>query len=234
MLKTPLFVITTLLLLTSCVNTKGTFVAEEDLLFKRKKLFSGRLKDVPVRAGNYKATLKFKTKKKLKLILNGEDKKIVFKIPEGTRLPSHNGVLNLTASQTGQPYDLYGEVQTDFSRSGQRSERESCSWTTYRRECHRVCEDKDDREPRDRDDIRRDRRRDGDRDGRRRNRNCRRVCEDVPVTHYGYRRVVYHYEYEDKKLFVELMKPASNQMVAAFSGSHHSSNRVVDHSGICR
>lgn len=233
MLKTPLFVVTALLLFTSCVNTKGTFIANENLIFKKKKLFSSRLKDVPVKVGQYQATLKFKTKKKLKLYLNDKDSKITFEIPKGTKLPAHNGTLNLTAEQTGQPYDLFGEVQTDFSRSGQRSETESCTWTTYRRECHRVCEDKD-REPRDRDDIRRDRRRDGDRDGRRRNRTCRRVCEDVPVTHYGHRRVVYHYEYEDKKLFVELMKPASNQMVASFSGSHHSSNRVVDHSSICR
>ncbi len=225
MLKTPLFILTTLLLLTSCVNTKGTFLAHEGLVFKKKKLFSSRLKDVPVSAGSYQATFKFKTKKKLKLILNGEDKKIVFEIPDGTRLPSHNGTLNLTAEQTGQPYDLFGEIQTEFSRSGQHSDIESCSWTTYRRECRRVCTDKaDEREPRDRDDIRRDRR----------DRNCRRVCEDVPVTHYGHRRVVYHYEYENKQLFVELLKPASNQMVASFKGTDHSSTRVVDHSSVCR
>ena len=226
MMKTPLFILTTLLFLTSCVNTKGTFIAHEGLVFKKKKLFSSRLKDVHVGAGSYEATLKFKTKKKLSLILNGEDKKIVFEIPDGTRLPSNNGTLNLTAEQTGQPYDLFGEIQTDFSRSGQHSDYESCSWTTYRRECRQICENKDEeREPRDRDDIRRDRRRDA---------NCRRVCEDVPVTHYGHRNVVYHYEYEYKKLFVELMKPASNQMVASFKGTHNSSTRVVEHSGICR
>jgi hypothetical protein len=73
MLKTPLFVITTLLLQTSCVNTKGTLVAEEDLVFKRKKLFSGRLKDVPVHARNYKSTLKFKTKIELSITVVSVD-----------------------------------------------------------------------------------------------------------------------------------------------------------------
>lgn len=233
MLKKSLFVILTTLLFTSCVNTKGTFVAKENLVFKKKKIFSSRTKDVHVSAGKYKATLKFKTKKKLKLILNGVDNKIIFNIPKGTLLPSNNGTLNLTAGQTKQPYDLFGDVHTEYSSSGQQSSYESCTWTTYRRECRRVCENKaDEREPRDRRDTRRDHRRDGNPNGDRR--NCRRVCEDVAYTHYGHRNVVYHYNYQDMSLAVELLKPASNQLVANFKGVHHSSTRVVDHSSICR
>lgn len=81
--------------------------------------------------GQYKTSLDFKRNKVVAIIDTGSEKmKIELAVPDNAQIPS-NGNFELSAAQTGQPFDVLGSVQTQVNESEMRSEYESCTYQTY-------------------------------------------------------------------------------------------------------
>jgi hypothetical protein len=96
-------------------------------------LVKGKTKQVPV--GNYDTSLDFKRDKiKVKIELASGSIKLDLDVPKGTQLPS-NGNFELLSGQTGQPFDVLGDVATKVSESGPQSQYESCQYQTYDTVC---------------------------------------------------------------------------------------------------
>ena len=116
------------LLAVSCRDLAGKMDIYEDLVFKKKG------NDIHVYEGNYNAKIKFSSKRKIKLKIDG--KKITFRIPKGSSIPKENGNLYLTPEQTRQPYGLYGQVESKNDYSHKKEGYESCSWRRSYLYCH--------------------------------------------------------------------------------------------------
>jgi len=194
-----------LTLLASCETPRGDFFANEKLTFKRKTIF-GNNKKVKVSPGQYGAKVTVKNKK-MKLKLDGIDKKITFKIPSNAKLPSGSGSIFLKSNQIGQNYDIEGDILADTQRSRVYRERESCTYTRNERQCRRHCD--------------------------RRN-NCRSICENVQVTVHGYKRVEYYNITTHKDYTLNLLAPNSSRVVASFDGDYTASHKNYIYEGVCR
>lgn len=193
-----IFLLTAILSLTSCVNLKGVLTTHQTMSFKTKK------KTIHVSQGAHKATIKFKSKKKLQLVLTkGRNKKINFTIPGNVTIPRSNGEIFLTAAQTGQSYDLHGEIDTEYRSGPSQVSVESCSITRRVKECVR-------------------------------NDQGQRECRMIERTIEGRKRTRYHMDYQDKDLFVTFNVPNSAAIAAKFHGTQHTSNKVIERVGPCR
>ncbi len=122
-MKAKLVLISALFLgLTGCEDMGGTTsVAEAFNVFVNNKRHT-------IAKGVYNTTLNFK-RDKVEVTLNGNNTKtkIKFQYAPGTRLPS-NGPFELRSEQTGQPVDVFGEIQTTETRSERRRGVESCQY----------------------------------------------------------------------------------------------------------
>ncbi len=197
----------TLLSITSCINFRGTFTANENLKLIHTTVFGNdKVRNVP--AGSYATRFKFTSEDKVKFTFeNGDnDIEVKVKLPENRTFPREKGEINLPASQTGQRYDIKGFIDTRYSRSDVRRERESCSYTVYRRECRTTC----------------------DRRG-----NCRQICDRVPVTRYGYQEVEYRYRYTDRDLKLEMTVPGSDAIVGSYRGDDRDVQKDYVYRGRC-
>ncbi|MGB0453942.1 MAG: hypothetical protein ACPGJV_09525, partial [Bacteriovoracaceae bacterium] len=114
--------------------------------------------------------------------------------------------------------NIGGNVETRFSRSDVKYDRESCTYTTYERVCKPVCKQKCRTKP------------DGTEVCREK---CQRKCEREEVTKWGKQDVEYHYEYEDRDYLVTLFAPGTNMETASFNGTWHDSDKVYDYKGYC-
>lgn len=231
-----------LIFLTGCNPIKGVFTITEPITLKVTELIEDTDPCDPEEGGCFNpppkkveknkrftprqesAELEFESKEKL--VLNFEIKKkeykVKFKIPDGMSIPKHHGTFSLTAQQIGQPYGLEGVVDTEYSRSAGYSEYERCE---IRRE-RRICEPRR-RPPRDRDRDRGERGR-HDRLATNTPQDCRWEIIIIPGRQY----VEYHYEYETRNVYFDLVDGDSS--VANFSGSSTSSDKVYDFIGQCR
>lgn len=197
------------LVLTSCMPTKGSFTANKSIKVVHTTAF-GNEKEKTIPAGNYSARFKVTIGKKVKIKLEGnEDVTVKIKLPDGQGLPSHYGDFLIAGKDSGQFFDIQGTRDTQTTSSDITNTTESCSYNTYRTECRRRCRVID---------------------GERR---CRRVCEDVTVTHYGYKDVSYHYEYTDNSIAFSLLDSVSGEEVGSYSGNKSDSRKVYDYVGPC-
>lgn len=113
-----------LLLFTSCVTLDGKLETYQTVTLESTK---GK---VTIDAGHHDAKLKWKSKEKIRLTLTeGKNKKIDFSVPKDVRIPQRRGQMTLTAQQSGQPYDLFANLDTHTRRSPTRYDRESCTQT---------------------------------------------------------------------------------------------------------
>jgi hypothetical protein len=194
-----LALVASVLLLTSCVTkVKGKFDVLENISLKTKK------SRVTVTEGTYRATLGFKTKKKLiiKLDLNGESgKKITFKLPKGTRISDYQGDFAIPATATGQDYGIKGHVDTKTETSSLYEGVETC----YNSEVIRKC---------------------------RRNDQGERVCTNVSISVEGRRYYTYFYETDDRIFELDLLNSNGNK-VAMFDGNKRDTRTVRLHSTRC-
>lgn len=191
-----------------CMNFEGTFKADEKLKLVHTTMF-GNEKTKTLQPGTYKTSFGFSSEDKMKLTFErpGEDLDVKIKFPSNSDFPRRNGNIFLSASETGQRYDIQGRINTEYSQSRRYNERERCSWTEYRTDRRTHC----------------------DRHG-----NCRQICNQVPYTRYGYQRVEYRYEYTDRELHLELVKPRSKQSVADYNGTDRDAQKVYLFQGMCR
>lgn len=196
-----------LIALTGCINFKGSFTAHEKVKLTHSTVFgNNKVKTIP--AGTYETTFKFSSKDKVKLTFKtaGDDIEVKIKIPEGTNLPSDNGTFKILASRSGQQNNVEGFVNTVRNRSELTRTRESCSYTTYRRECRVVCSGQN---------------------------NCRKVCNDYPVTRYGYQDVEYRYNYTDRTLKLQVVAPNSGEILGEYLGEDKDVEKVYTYRGMC-
>lgn len=192
-----------------CIEFEGTFKADESLNLVHTTMFGNeKIKTLP--AGTYQTSFEFSSEDKMKLTFKrpGDDLDVKIKFPSRSDFPRRNGDIFLSASETGQRYDILGHISTEYSQSRTYRETESCTWTDYRTDCYTVCDGPYGR--------------------------CRQVCRRVPYTHYGYQNVEYRYEYTDRELELELVKPQDNQSVADYAGTDRDTQKVYTYQSSCR
>lgn len=106
-------------LLVACDEMKGSLSVREELTLQAKKtgLFQRGMKEVKIPVGSYEAKLKptSKTSINLEVKVGDDDRKIPFKVREGTTIPEFDGELDVLASESGQPYDLHADVKSEQS-----------------------------------------------------------------------------------------------------------------------
>lgn len=78
--------------------------------------------------GTYNTVLKINSKSKATLTVKAANASydLVLTIPNGVNIPSENGPLNLTAKQSGQPFDLAGNLATHTYQTEVQSGSQSC------------------------------------------------------------------------------------------------------------
>ena len=201
-----------LLSLVSCEDFDGKFKAKKDLVFKTKKsLFSSKLVKVKVPASEYRTSINFTSTKKMKIEFQGIDKKVKIKLPDGLSINPSNDTFYINGSEIKQIYDFDGKIESTYTHSDQRRERESCSYTVYERRCRQECTTND--------------------RGRTR---CRTVCSQYPVTRYGSRRVEYYYKYTTTNLRMKVLEPSTSESLGLFEATENYTNRITTYSSVCR
>jgi hypothetical protein len=196
----------------SCNDLDGTFKAKQNLVFKTKKsIFSSKMVKVKVPAGEHKAKIKFSSKTKMKIDIDGVDNKIKVKLPKELSINDRNDEFFLAGEEIKQIYDFSGKIKTKYDQSGTHTGTESCTYTTYVKECEKVCHTND--------------------QGRTR---CRRKCERVPQTNYGYQRVEFHYSTRETTLKLKVLDPSTSESLAQFRGYDSDTDKVITWSGTCR
>lgn len=193
-------------LTTGCIDLKGGFTAHEDLKLVHTTIF-GNEKTKTVPTGAYKTTVTFSSSEKVKLTFKGaKEVEVKVKLPSDTAFPRDNGRIELLASKTGQRYDILGFIKTDYSSSRTYRDRESCQYTVYEQRCTTTCDSQ---------------------------RNCRRTCDRVPVTRRGFQHVEYRYDYTERFLKLEMVKPNTDAIVGEYRGDDRDSRKVYLHQGRC-
>ncbi len=197
----------TLLLLSSCVNFKGTFNSYKTLKFVHSTVF-GNSKTKTVPAGTYATKFKFTSEDKMKLTFEreGDDIEVKIKLPTDRSFPRERGAINLPASVTGQRYDIKGFIDTRYSQSGMTRSSESCTYTVYQRSCSTSCDSRG---------------------------NCRQICERIPVNRYGRQDVEFRYKYTDRDLKLELVAPGNESIVGDYRGEDRDVEKVYTYQGRC-
>ena len=169
-------------------------------------------KTVVLQPGSYKADVEAEDNKlRLEIKVNGKEKKINFRTPNGQDLPKRNGTVFIPAATSGQSFDLSGEVNTDVAVSGRMRGVESC--TTYDRVY--VC---------------RDVYVGSDRYGRP---IYRRVCDYEVAPVPGHMEVEYHVETTTTDVYMAFLTPGTQTALATFEGSRSQSQTIYDYKGYC-
>ena len=127
------------LLLAACDPITGQMKVSKTFVANYKGFF-GNVSQTQIKAGNYGASLDFESQTKAVLTLRsaqGEEQSMTLAIPEGAQVPRYSGPISLKGTQSGQPFDIKGEIDTDESDTGSTRTTESCSRTETRQICRR-------------------------------------------------------------------------------------------------
>lgn len=97
-------------------------------------------KSVTFAAGTYAATIEgsanlFRKELAIDLTVNGGEQKILLKVPSNVSVPKNDGELKLSAAQSGQPFDLDGNVATSTEDGPEQAGVESCTRTETEERC---------------------------------------------------------------------------------------------------
>jgi hypothetical protein len=68
----------------------------------------------------------------------GKEKKGIIKYPAGMTIPKYSGTFTVTAAQSGQSFDLSGEINTDVDEGPSIDTTESCTYTKEVERCRQV------------------------------------------------------------------------------------------------
>lgn len=122
------------LAIVACSKTvDGLLTNKEALTFNVKKGAS------TIPAGRWNAQIKIVSKKEVQLAvaIPGQNSAVEasFKVPKHVKLPQGNGTFELESQDSGQPYDVQGEVSSTHEDSPERWETEPCSYQVQ----HQVC-----------------------------------------------------------------------------------------------
>jgi hypothetical protein len=67
--------------------------------------------------------------------VDGYDRDVYLQIPNNDHLPNYSGPIALSHTESGQPFDLRGTINTKESDSARQSGWENCTYTDYDTEC---------------------------------------------------------------------------------------------------
>jgi hypothetical protein len=105
------------LLLVSCENIYGTFDVEKAITLNSEDGMR------VIRPGTYNATLKIRSKN-IRVEIN--ETQYNFSIPKNVKIPTTNGSFVLTSAQVKQPYNLFGQVETNSNYGPTYRQTEAC------------------------------------------------------------------------------------------------------------
>lgn len=194
-------------LLTSC-ELVGQLKVFETITLKKGSLFFVLEEDYD--PGTYKVEIE-KKRRGLELTIRegfGRDR-FLFKTDQD--LPTENGSFTLSSSESGQPYDLKGDLETTVTESGTFSSTESCVYDTrWVQKCdYHSCHTHGDTQCCDH--------------------HCRMVEEPI----YGTQPYEYYNRYTDTKGVFKLLKPSTGRQVAKGTGEKGRTEQVRTWTGTC-
>lgn len=129
--------VTAALAMTGCEDLPGVLIVTKNF----NVLVKGKEKKVP--AGQHETSLDFKKDRVVATIKTADGNlKVELAVPKGAQIPD-NGNFELRSSQTGQPFDILGAVQTKVTNSPTQTGYEACQVQDYThicdpRGCHAV------------------------------------------------------------------------------------------------
>lgn len=211
-MKKVLTLLCSVLVLTSCVDITGRLDVKKDMQVKKKAGFLNlKRKTVALPQGLYTATVSALGDKNFNLKLEGRDNfKIPLKTEKDIALPTMNGEIRVSGADLDQPFDVRGTIYTNIERSETRETTESCSWTMTEERCEKVCTVTNNV------------------------RTCDVQCRPVSITRNGYRFVAYHIKTTYRDLKLQLLERGAENLLATFVGDDVETDRIVEHTGICR
>ena len=226
MKKANLFVAAVLFALTSCKDLGGTLSVREVI-----SLNSEAGAQVQIQPGNYSGALKVNSKKKIKLEMKlpGQQVAFIFKTSQNLKDLKSGDRVQVSASTSGQPYDIDGIYQVTSSSTQPQRSVESCSYNTTEYRCHRVttpqtcqivkeCDPSDPSQCAEREVCTGGETRD--------------VCGNETVSIPGNKDVEYYYTTTTEGVRLQLL--ANQRSVTEFTGSDSSSDKHYTFQGVCR
>lgn len=199
-MKRLLYAVLATLVATGCSRSlTGTLNVREPMAINKKDGSA-----VSLDQGSYRATLQDKEKKVVLHVEGaGRQLKADIRTPQGLVFPD-TGSFSVTSEQSGQPWNLVGQIQTDYKEGPRYRRTERCSYGRNYWYCHW-------------------------RPGP--HRHCGWWYDEF---YFGVRQVEYHMETVSRKASVEFRDPRSRQTLAVFNAAQvDESVLVYDYIGSC-
>ncbi len=193
--------------LAGCDIEGGLHVNQSATLIDKK----GR--QVPIQAGaTYRTELgKDGDKVKFNIEINGKEREIRLSPAPGTKLPKYSGELTIPAARSGQPVDFHGVIDTqDYDGRPQRGT-QSCTTTAQIRVCNQVPVPVPTGAPA----------------------RTEERCSFENRTVSGNQEIEFYDRQTVTSADVQLLAPNSSTVIATFTGSKSSSQRITTWQGRC-
>jgi hypothetical protein len=225
-LATTTFTALCLLALTACKDFSGNLVVDQKLSLKESRNM------VDIQPGTYRGEIKIQSKKKIKLevALPQGKSTFVFKTAENLKELRSGQRIRIASAVSGQPYNVDGKYDIDFSSSGDYDGTESCTYYTTEYRCHdvripEVCDTVTECNPHNPNQCTT---RSHCKGG-----GYRTECGNEQISHYGTQDVTYSYNTTTEMVTLQLLD-SSGHVAATFRGSDSDSSKSYSHRGICR
>lgn len=206
------------LVFVACDPVEGDLIVQEN--FTVKRLIESNCADsgspcwnqdekAEITADRY--TMKMDTESHNRLIINisksWNTTRLELTLPEGKRLPN-NGDLNLSANESGQPFDFKISMQTTVTDSETHRGNESCTERVQTEVCHIV-------------------------PGTNAGGAPAQKCEMKTVAAKGEKYVEYYFRNVSEKAESLFLKENSSIVVGVYKGSRHNSNKIYTRTDRC-
>lgn len=197
------------LLAVGCDDLEGVISVRSSLKLKTKKetitlTQGGHSAKIDIDQGDKEIEIKVKN-------AEGKTREAKVKIPAGMIIPTHSGRFAITSAQSGQDFDLKGEIDTDVDVGPSQYGTQTCTYFDRERVRYEYWETLP--------------------DGRKVRRSGYRW---ETVTRYGDREIRYHNRHTVVSGKAEFEAPLSGELLATFSGSRSWSETINEYTGPCR
>lgn len=128
-MKKIALVLMAFIFVTGCEDMSGLLKVSE----KFSVLVNGRSKVIP--EGTHNTKLDFERERITATIeVNGRNIQVLILLPNTVSLPE-NGPFVIKSEQSGQPFDIKGQIQTTITRSDLKTDRETCEYRSQEPVC---------------------------------------------------------------------------------------------------